>query len=145
MKKVLISSSLLAFFVFTGCTPTPSIMYSENLSIKEINEYETKMIAQSEIVCNKLITPKDTIMGVLDMKGQKCTLTEDDPKECPKNSLLAKIKMEDAVFTMGFLVYPDGQFVYENYSTVVYITDKWHMIPTDCKYSNPTPFKIMDN
>ena len=145
MKKVLISSSLLLFFVFTGCTPTPKHNNSENLSIKEMNEYETKMIAQSKIVCNKFITPKDTIMGVLDMKSQKCTLTGDNPEECPKNSLLAKEKSEHQVFAMGYLVYPDGQFVYENYSKVVYINDKWYLIPTDCKYSSPTPFKIMDN
>ncbi len=118
---------LLGAFIMllSGCSVKE--VHVKGLKQEEAKNYPFLMVSNTDIVCNtgrlKLITQKDTIFKPNDLSEVKFySTTEGKLIRFPKNSIFLKSysdTLSSVGISIGYLVYPDGQFVYDNYKMVM--------------------------
>lgn len=133
-KGVLAIISIFALSVsFSGCSTTV-----RSLSVEEYNEYDVKMTPIVDLMCSNIYVDKGTVLGVSDMTGQTCVIYGKEDV-CPKDSL---ILLDPDTKDRGFLVYPDGKFVYANYPYALFLINKWLIVSAPC--NSDQAFKVME-
>jgi len=145
---------LLLVFTLTGCSAKKEIRY---LTQEEAQQYPVVMIADCDISCTNFTINKGTIFIVKEIGGYEYKiagkgLLEDlssmstgaNEHKFPADALFIKLQ-ED--YTAGFIVYPNGQFVYDNYYFFGYddlgSLTTWDNV--ECKFTGENPFRLQDN
>jgi len=144
----------LLTFGLTGCSTKKEIRY---LTQEEAQQYPVVMIANCDISCANFKINKGTIFIVKEIGGYEYKITgkgllEDmssmltgaNEHKFPADALFIKLQ-ED--YTAGFIVYPNGQFVYDNYLFFGY--DDLGRLTTwdnvECTFDGEYPFILKDN
>jgi len=152
IKKVVIV--LILVFSLTGCSTKKEPRY---LTQKEAQQYPVVMIADSDINCAHSKISKGTIFIVKEIGGHEYKIASNSLFEdlysmstganqhtLPADALFIKLQ-ED--YKAGFVVYPNGQFVYDNYSLFGY--DDFGKLYTwknaGCTFNGESPFILKDN
>ena len=145
---------LLLAFGLTGCSAKKEIRY---LTQEEAQQYPVVMIANCDISCTIFKINKGTIFIVKEIGGYEYkiagkSLLEDmysmstgaNEHKFPADALFIKLQ-ED--YTAGFIVYPNGQFVYDNFQFFGY-GDRGNMTTWDnveCTFAGEYPFRLQEN
>ena len=145
---------LLLAFGLTGCSAKKEIRY---LTQAEAQQYPVVMIANCDISCTNFKINKGTIFIVKEIGGYEYKITgkgllEDlysmstgaNEHKFPADALFIKLQ-ED--YTAGFIVYPNGQFVYDNFQFFGY-GDRGNMTTWDnveCTFAGEYPFRLQEN
>jgi len=139
--------------LFSGCSIQE--VHVKSLTTEEASKYSLTMEANTDIVCLtgrlRLITPKNTVFKPNDLANQMFYSREKGEMiKFPKDSLFLEIWNGGnfAVSTsIGYLVYPNGQFVYDNYNLVMITNNDYRgaTIPNqlqvaECKYDGDILF-----
>jgi len=125
------------------------------LTPQEAKEYPVVMIANCDIDCGKLKIIKGTIFIVKEVGGYKYKIGSDDMYEnlilmagkrhkLPDDALFIKLQEK---YKWGYIVYPNGQFVYDNYYSFAFNDFRRLTTTVDqkCTYNGKTPFILKDN
>ncbi|MGE0739107.1 hypothetical protein [Sulfurimonas sp.] len=135
-SKMLIAACIAA--IISGCTSKHMGMSAESLK-----NYPSRMVAQSDIDCNGAFIPKGAVFGVEEIGGMEVYDKEDKAHKLPPEALL--LREYNLGMTSGFVVYPNGNFVYQNYFFImdVFMNGKFRFVfEGECKYSSEKPFKL---
>lgn len=150
MRNVILLLCVSAFL--TGCTTRKEIHY---LTPQEAMKYPVVMIANCDITCGRSKILKGTIYIVKEVGGYKFKITSgsllkntalmlEKKTELPDDALLIKLQEDDK---SGFIVYPNGQFVYDNYYYFGF--DDFGKLYTNtnqkCTFNAKSPFILKDN
>lgn len=150
IKKI----SLLLFLVclLTGCSTSKELRF---LTPQEAKKYPVVMIANTDIKYARTKILKGTIFIVKEVGGYKYKITSNSllrnvalmlekKTVLPDDALFIKLQEEDR---LGFVVYPDGQFVYDNY--YYFIFDDFGKLQTStnqkCTFNAEPPFILKNN
>ena len=149
MKNIIVL--VFASIIIVGCG-SGQIRY---LTPQEAKEYPVVMIANCDIHYNSSKIAKGTIFVVKEIGGEKFKITHyddvlknsalmfDKKKELPEDALFIKLQEN---YNWGYIVYPNGQFVYENYFFFMYANGKLSTKPDQkCTYNDDPPFILKDN
>lgn len=145
---------LLLAFALTGCSTKKEIRY---LTHEEAQQYPAVMIANGDIRCTTFTINKGTIFIVKEIGGSEYKIagnglfedmysmvTGTNEHIFPADALFIKLQ-ED--YKAGFIVYPNGKFVYDNYS--FFGQDDFGKMTTwdtvECTCNGEYPFKLQDN
>jgi len=148
---VLIFISIL----LTGCGSAKDIRY---LTPQEAMKYPVVMIANSDIDCGRRNTKivKGTIFIVKEVGDYKYKIVSNDnlyrniglmfqkKNKLPEDALF--IKLQEDLDT-GFIVYPNGEFVYNNYFTFGFDSNGklYTTLGQKCTFHEEPPFTLKDN
>lgn len=134
-SKMLIAACIVA--IISGCTSKHMGMSAESLK-----NYSSRMIAQSDIDCNGKFIPKGAVFGVEEIGGMEVADRSGEINKLPPTALL--LREYNPGMTTGFVVYPNGEFVYQNHSYVMDLSEgRLRFIGQgECKYSSGKPFKL---
>lgn len=150
--KIDLAISVLLAFSLLSCG-SQKIQY---LSPQEAKKYPVVMIANCDITCgrSKKIV-EGTIFIVKEIGGHKFKITTNNlyantalmfskRKILPDDALFIKLQEE---YNSGFVVYPNGQFVYDNYFWFWF--DNFKKLSTltnqKCTFNKKHPFILKDN
>ncbi|QSZ40797.1 hypothetical protein GJV85_01260 [Sulfurimonas aquatica] len=150
--RLFLISGMLSIFFFSGCA-----YKIVGLTSEEVKLHSIVMVAESEILCSlsgsDFIVNKGDIFGVEKIEGKKYvqydmktfSILDDDYMIFPKETLYMKLSNEDPI---GFVVYPNGEFVYGYYNVARYTnpSDPFLLLGGyDCKYSGNKLFNMIIN
>ncbi len=156
-KRYLLVLSLMTIIFLSGCSVTE--VKVKSLTNEQASKESLLIVANTDIECigggAKLIVAKDTILKPYDLAG-KTYYSKEESKlvNFPDESIYLELwKINDHLGhrSLGYLIYPNGQFVYENYQ-IVLITgfDGTAGIPSqlytsECKYKGKIVFTSKKN
>lgn len=136
--------------LLTGCSP--KFRY---LTPQEAKEYPVVMIANCDIDFGKLKIIKGTIFIVKEVGGYKYKIGSEDMyrsialmagkrHKLPDNALFIKLQEK---YKWGYIVYPNGQFVYDNYYSFGFndFGKLWTLEDQKCNYNEEPPFILKEN
>ena len=124
------------------------------LTPEEAMKYPVVMIANTDINLDKKRIVKGTIFIVKEVGGYKYKIWTNDlykdtgrmlakNKTLPKDALFIKLQEDEH---QGFIVYPNGEFVYDNYHEFMYNRGKFHTYTNkECTYTKSPPFILKKN
>lgn len=147
MKKVLVF--VFISIILVGCKTTVHYLTPE-----EAMKYPVVMIANTDINYGKKKIVKGTIFIVNEVGGYKYKIWTNNlymdtgrmlakSKTLPKDALFIKLQ-EDSY--QGFIVYPTGEFVYDNYYEFTFNKGKFHtFVDQECTYNKIPPFILKKN
>jgi len=138
MKKLLAFSLIILGIIFSGCAGKQTLY---GLKQNELHKFASKMYLPGDLTCAYITFVKGSVFGAKNLEGEPANINGRD-FVFPKNSILLVNKYRKE-YSYGFLVYPNGKFVYENYPIVVWngLRQKWLISHNRCKYATDTPFK----
>ena len=148
MRNIIVLVFIYA--LLTGCS-TGKVHY---LTPQEAKEYPVVMIANCDIKCGGSKIVKGTIFIVKEVGGYKYKIGSNEvlsnsvmmfekKKKLPEDALFIKLQ-ED--YKWGYIVYPNGQFVYDNYYSFGFHFGKLQTITNQkCIYNEEPPFILKDN
>ncbi len=136
--------------LLTGCSPK-----FHYLTPQEAMKYPVVMIANSNIECRDVKIIKGTIFIVKELGGYKYkiysnsllrnyVLMLEKKKQLPDDALFIKLQEK---YDWGFIVYPNGQFVYDNYFNFIFSGSGKLQTATGqkCTYNGNSPFTLKNN
>jgi hypothetical protein len=152
IKKI--TMILLLAVCLAGCSTKKEVRY---LTQEEALQYPVVMVANCDISCSTFRFSKGTIFIVKKIGGHEYKMASNSLLEdlysmttganhhtLPADALFIKLQ-ED--YKAGFVVYPNGQFVYDNYSLFGY--DHFGKLYTwknaGCTFHGKAPFILQDN
>jgi len=125
------------------------------LTPQEAKEYPVVMIANCDIECRDTKIVKGTIFIVKELGGYKYQIFSNDvyrntflmlqkKKKLPDDALFIKLQEKDK---FGYIVYPNGKFVYDNYFFFGFNPYRKLITTTGqkCTYNAKSPFILKDN
>lgn len=149
--------------LLSGCGP----QLVKGLSPQMIEQQAVVMIANSDMMCGtpngRVSVSKGTAFSVKVMQGIEYRtpsgaglagetanmITGGERFTFQENTLL--LKWDDTMDTgtrggSGFVVYPNGTFVYQDYVVAVFNTfnGDWWMLPGTCSFNADSPFEVKD-
>lgn len=150
MTKNIVLVLVIISALLTGCSP--KFRY---LTPQEAKKYPVVMIANSDIECRDVKIIKGTIFIVKELGGYKYKMYSNDnilrnyvlilekKKQLPDEALFIKLQEK---YNWGFVVYPNGQFVYDNYFTFQFNSKKLNTATGQkCIYNGNPPFILKNN
>lgn len=135
--------------ILVGCGST--VHY---LTPAEAMKYPVVMIANTDINYGKKRIVKGTIFIVKEVGGYKYKIWTNNlykdtgrmlgkKRILPKDALFIKLQEDNHE---GFIVYPNGEFVYDNYHEFTFNQGKFHtFVDQKCTYAKTPPFILKKN
>jgi len=157
MKKKYLSILFLLLIFLSGCSIKE--VHVKSLTAEEASKESLLMIANTDIECLsariKMIIAKGTIFKAYDLSNITYYSREKDKLiDFPKESIYLKSwESDNKQMTLGYLIYPNGQFVFENYKVVLITGFKSgfnsgvpsQLYPAECKYKGNIIFTPKKN